>query len=132
MHILMNIRNSDENMQQFTEQLHLIFLAIFDIEESGVIIGWSQIMGLTNKQGQNIESRADSLYMHQTPSVFVIYSFGKQHIVSKYKLVFCVFRSPKVMILYKSFAMKNEINYHYEDSMGSLRSKINENFFLKL
>lgn len=36
------------------------------------------------------------------------------------------------MILYKSFAMKNEINYHYEDSMGSLRSKINENFFLKL
>ena len=36
------------------------------------------------------------------------------------------------MILYKSFAMKNEINYHYEDSMGSLGWEINENFFLKL
>lgn len=70
--------------------------------------------------------------MHQTPSVSVIFNFGKQHIVSKYKLVFSVFRNPKVMILYKSFAMKNEINYHYEDSMDSLGWEINENFFLKL
>lgn len=70
--------------------------------------------------------------MDRIPSVFVIYNFEKKHIVSKYKLVFCVFRSPKATILYKSFAVKNEINYHYEDSMGSLGWEINENFFSKL
>lgn len=34
MHILMNIRNSDENKQQFTSNSRPDLLAIFDIEES--------------------------------------------------------------------------------------------------